>query len=429
MKYLHIFGVIGILIIAAVIFVIRPFGDGLSPYNEEDVEYETIVVETKTPKFETLPVSDEQVLEDYPDAAQIAAEIPDAPTVTNTGIEVSTTEKQIQVTDSIKHSIPLESIRGGGPLKDGIPSIDEPKFVSIDEAEALLDDDSFGMAVSINGDSRYYPFDILVHHEIVNDVIGGEPVAVTYCPLCVSAITFSRIVNGETMSFGVSGLLNNNNLLMYNRTPESPRFEVDMHIETLWQQAIGEAVVGPLTGTELAVVPADNIFWPDWKSANPSGTVLSRDTGHVRAYGRDPYGSYYTDNNSIYFPTSNTDNRLETKEVIFGIKEGGATKAYTEEALGRDNVVNDTVGGVAVVATQDPNTRVTRIFNRSVNGTVLTFTRSGSNMKDDQTGSVWTFEGKSISGTYEGANLDHIDQIREFWFSWVAFHPETAIYN
>ncbi|RNJ80627.1 MAG: DUF3179 domain-containing protein, partial [Nitrosopumilus sp. B06] len=196
-------------------------------------------------------------------------------------------------TNGVKHSIPLEKIRGGGPPRDGIPSIDSPIFESADKQS--IPDSDVVIGLYINGESRAYPLSILVWHEIVNDVVGGTPVSVTYCPLCYTNQVFERVIDGQTVEFGTSGKLYNSNLLMYDRLTES-----------YWSQALGEAVKGELTGSVLELVPFDVITWGDWKKLHPDTLVLSTETGHARAYGVDPYGDYYT-NPNLFFPVENKD--------------------------------------------------------------------------------------------------------------------------
>ncbi|MBI4160268.1 DUF3179 domain-containing protein, partial [Candidatus Wolfebacteria bacterium] len=187
--------------------------------------------------------------------------------------------KKIMITSGVKHSVPLDEIVGGGPPKDGIPSIDRPKFISVGEASEQVSDAEPGLALEIGSVSRFYPFQVLVWHEIVNDTIGGRRILVTYCPLCLSGIVFDPVVNGERVEFGTSGKLWNSNLVMYDRKTES-----------LWSQILGEAIVGEMTGTQLKVLPSDQIRFGDWRKFHPSGEVLSRDTGATRFYGQDPYG-------------------------------------------------------------------------------------------------------------------------------------------
>lgn len=325
--------------------------------------------------------------------------------------------REFEITNGVKHSIPLNEIVGGGPPKDGIPSIDNPKFESVRSADQYLDDDGFGLAVEVNGKHRFYPYQVIVWHEIVNDNFNGKPLLVTYCPLCFTGIVFEPTVKGESVEFGTSGKLYNSNLLMYDRKTDS-----------LWSQALGEAVVGEMTGTELVHYPALTTSWREWKDAHPDSEVLSRNTGALRDYTRDPYGSYYT-NPSIWFPLSNTDSRLPSKELIFGIRVGDARKAYAEKDVIDKKVINDEVGGTSVLALFDSDLSAIRIFNRTVNGQVLTFELKDGELVDITTESTWSFDGKATSGSLQGSQLDVIVHENSFWFSWAASFPETELYQ
>ena len=218
-------------------------------------------------------------------------------------------------------SIPLDQVLNGGPGKDGIPSIDAPTFLSVSEANKVEDTTTEGLAVSINGESKFYPYTVLVWHEIVNDVVGGEPVSVTFCPLCGSGIVFSRNLEDGLTTFGVSGLLWESNLLMFDRTTE-----------TLWSQAKGEAVVGANTGERLVVVDSDLITLEAFSVQYPDGKVLSRNTGHTRAYGFYPYGDY-EQNDQYIFPISNTDTRFDGKELMYVVPLTSGSAAFPRAAL------------------------------------------------------------------------------------------------
>jgi hypothetical protein len=180
-----------------------------------------------------------------------------------------------------KHTINYSELLSGGPPRDGIPSIDDPTFVSPGEAAEWLADNEPVIALEIDGDARAYPLQILTWHEIVNDTVGGVPVIVTFCPLCNSALTFDRRLGGEVYEFGTSGLLRNSDLVMYDRTSES-----------LWQQLTGEAIVGDLVGETLDFLPSSLVGFGDFRETFPEGIVLSKDTGFGRNYGRNPYAGY-----------------------------------------------------------------------------------------------------------------------------------------
>src|SRR3989338_1491948 len=176
-------------------------------------------------------------------------------------------------TNTIKTSIPLEKILDGGPGKDGIPALTNPKFVSIKEAEKDIAPDIDGMVVSVGDTNKFYPFSIMVWHEIVNDVVNGKPLVITFCPLCGSSIAFEAEVDGKIEQFGVSGKLYESNLLMYDKSTES-----------LWSQSIGTAVVGDRTGEKLTIYNSQLMSFKDFSVKWPSGKVLSTDTGYSRNY-------------------------------------------------------------------------------------------------------------------------------------------------
>ena len=226
--------------------------------------------------------------------------------------------------------VPLDKIVSGGPPPDGIPSIDNPKFITVPEAEEFLEDSDLVAGLNINGDIRAYPLQILVWHEIVNDKVGETPVAVTYCPLCFTNQVFNRTMNdGEILEFGTSGKLYNSNLVMYDRTAKS-----------LWSQAMSQAIVGKLAGVKLERIPFDVAYWKDWKRLYPDSKVLSRDTGSSRPYGVDPYGDYYT-NGEVLFPIAKHDDRLGLKEIVIGFENNGQYKAYRLKDVEKMKVIND----------------------------------------------------------------------------------------
>lgn len=321
-----------------------------------------------------------------------------------------------------KSIVPLDQIVSGGPPPDGIPSIDNPKSISVQEASKFLEDSELVLGLNINGDIRAYPLQILVWHEIVNDEVGGVPVAVTYCPLCFTNQVFNRIIDGqEVVEFGTSGKLYNSNLVMYDRTSKS-----------LWSQALAEGIVGKYAGIKLERVPFDIAYWKEWKQLYPDSKVLSRDTGSNRPYGADPYGDYYT-NSDVLFPVSNKDGRLDLKEIVVGLENKGQYKAYKLQVIENKKVINDQVNGKSItlfslypfmIRAYDP------VVENGAEKIVLQFDYNAKNNKfiDKQTGSEWNFEGKAINGQMKGKQLTRIPFDEGFWFEWVAFHPKTEIY-
>ncbi|QLH07056.1 DUF3179 domain-containing protein [Nitrosopumilus ureiphilus] len=328
---------------------------------------------------------------------------------------VLSSEPVIMETDGVKHLIPLDRIKGGGPPKDGIPSIDNPIFTNVRDSQFMSDSDTV-IGLEINGEAKAYPIFILVWHEIVNDYVGGVPVAITYCPLCYTNQVFERVIDGQEVTFGTSGKLYNSNLLMYDRLTES-----------YWSQALGTAVKGELTGYQLDLVPFDVITWGDWKKLHPDTKLLTTDTGYIRSYATDPYGNYYTEPR-IMFPVEHSDDRLHPKEIIIGFNEDGIFKAYKQNDIESEILINDSVGEtpVMLISLFSENSRA---FERTINGDVLDFVYEDGKILDVQTNSEWNYDGLSISGQLEGMQLERMPIEPGFWFEWVAFHPETLVYG
>lgn len=329
----------------------------------------------------------------------------------------STPSGEIMETNGVKHSIPLNELVSGGVPKDGIPSIDNPKFEDIANADQYLKDDGLGLDVEVNGKHRFYSHQILVWHEIVNEHFDGKPLLITFCPLCFTGVVFEPIINNEPVAFGTSGKLYNNNLVMYDRKTD-----------TLWSQAKGEAIVGELTGQKLVRYPSLTISWNDFKRAYPEGQVLSRKTGAVRDYTRNPYGTYFEDQD-VFFPLSNIDPRLPNKVIIYGIRTEQEQSAYTYEDVKNENVINDTVGGVELLVIFDQDLKAVRGFNRIVNEETLTFLLDDGELIDRETESVWSFEGNALSGPMKGTQLEVKILENSFWFSWAATFPQTKLYS
>jgi hypothetical protein len=335
-------------------------------------------------------------------------------------------------TDFSRHNVDLREIFSGGPPKDGIPAIDGPKFVSVEEADQWLEDREPVQVVELNGEVRAYPLQILIWHEIVNDIIGGKPVSVTYCPLCNTAIAFdATLPDGRVLDFGTTGNLRFSDLVMYDRQTES-----------WWQQITGEAIVGELTGTELTFMPSPLVSWSEFKASNPDGKVLSRDTGYSRSYGQNPYSGYDTGSPFLY--EGPTDDRLPAIERVATVSIGGEDVAFPFSALEEEPVVHYTIGGREIMVFYKPGTAsaldsgsiaqgrdvgATGVFIPRAEGRTLTFHVADGDFKDRETGSTWNLLGEAIAGPLKGEKLDTVVHANHFWFSWAVFKPDTVVYQ
>lgn len=269
-----------------------------------------------------------------------------------------------------KRSIDLDLILEGGPGKNGIPAINYPKFISIDKTK--LKDEGLGVLVSIKGEQRYYPYNILVWHEIVNDSFGGMDLAITFCPLCGSAAAFDRQVKGKTLRFGVSGKLYESNLLMY-----------DAKTESLWSQSRGEAVVGDYTGTKLELVKIQVIQFGELKSKYSQAKILSEKTGYIRDYSLYPYGDYES-SEDLYFPVSVQDKRFPAKEMMYVFHVNDKYVAFPVKDLGSERI------------------------DKVIEGITCSVEKEGGEIN------VYV-DGKIVPGYFE------------MWFSWATHHQKNGI--
>ena len=235
--------------------------------------------------------------------------------------------------------IDLDELISGGPPPDGIPAIDAPAFEQADHVDWLEDNEPV-LSLTVGGETRAYPLRVMTWHEIVNDVVGGVPVAVTYCPLCNSGVAFQRTVTGHgVLSFGTSGLLYADNLVMYDRQTES-----------LWPQLTGEASVGDLTGTKLVAIPMGTVAWRDFVTADPTARVLSQDTGFDRPYGTNPYSGYDDPDGDLLFGLpDDLDTRLPVKERVVGLVGGSVSVAVVRSSLVGADPLEVTLGRNRVV--------------------------------------------------------------------------------
>jgi hypothetical protein len=276
--------------------------------------------------------------------------------------------------------LPIDQILHGGPPRDGIPAISNPKLIEASAADYLRSGDRV-VGIEINGEARAYPILILNWHEIVNDEIDGKPFAITFCPLCGTAVAFEASIAGEATEFGVSGLLYNSDVLLYDRNTES-----------LWSQILGKAVAGKQVGKSLTPIPISHTTWRDWRETHPDTLVMSDDTGHARDYSRNPYAGY-EDSRQTYFAVNNeAPDNYHPKEVVLGLGVDGIYKAYPFIELEKQGKVR---------------------FSDSVNGTRFNF--------------EWDAQNRSIEISDDAGNP--VAGIQGFWFAWFAFHPDTQVYR
>jgi hypothetical protein len=277
--------------------------------------------------------------------------------------------------------IPPGEILPGGPGRDGIPSLEYPAFVSAEEADFLKSRDRI-LGIELNGVTRAYPIRILNYHEIVNDAIGGQAVVITFCPLCNSGIAFDAIVGRERLEFGVSGLLYNSDVLLYDRQTGS-----------LWSQIKKMAVSGDMKGTALNAFPLTHTTWRDWVARHPDTEVLSDDTGYRRSYNVDQYSGYGRDS-KLYFPVAHENSDYRRKSLVMGLEIDGHFKAYPFSELKKSpKVFVDEFQGRSFEVQYDKRNETARIVG-----------------KDDNDGEEWP-------------------TLISFWFAWYAFHPDTEVYT
>ncbi len=324
---------------------------------------------------------------------------------------------------------------GGSDPRDGIPPIDAPVFETVALASQWLAPREPGALVTVNGESRFYPLSILTRHEIVNDAFGDVPVAVTFCPLCNTALAFDRRVDGSTLRFGVSGLLRNSDLVMWDESTTS-----------LWQQITGEAVVGDFAGTQLAVVPTSVVSFSQFAENFPEGRSLAAESAFGRqSYGVNPYVGYSSSQRPFLF-NGDIDDQLPALSRVIGVDTDDGARAYPFAEAQELGVINDVIGDTPVVVFAGGETAdaldeqvigiseaigTALALDPVVDSEVLTFSpgpESGS-FTDDQTGSTWTIVGLAIDGPLAGTQLNTVVHRNEFWFAWQAFFGADSVFG
>ncbi|MCZ6636405.1 MAG: DUF3179 domain-containing protein [bacterium] len=328
---------------------------------------------------------------------------------------------------------PLNQIISGGVPKDGIPALTDPPFLSSAQASYITDDDLV-LGVVINGEAKAYPHRIGWQNEIINDIVGGIPIVASFCPLTSTGMIFSGEGNdGARLTCGVSGLLFNNNLIMYDRRDG----------QTLYPQMIFSGIDGPNSGSDLTLLPVVETTWRYWKQLYPNTLVVSPNNQifDASAYRSYPYGSYRNLTTPPMFPisptlTSNPTSALfQPKATTLGIRFGETAKAYPFPAMGSEAVINDSVDNNPIVVAFYAREQFAVPFSRQLDRQVLTFDKVASTdpvfpfmLQDKETGTTWNLKGEAVAGTLSGQKLEQIPAHNAFWFAWSTFWQNTGIY-
>lgn len=274
--------------------------------------------------------------------------------------------------------IPADQILRGGPAKNGIPSIDHPQFIAANTAEFIKAKDRV-LGLNYRGISKAYPIKIMNWHEIVNDTFQDTAITVTFCPLCGSGIAYLGSINGETYDFGVSGLLYNSDILLFDRKTES-----------LWSQLMNQAISGPMRGTRLTQIALSHTSWLDWKTRHPNTVVMTENTGHFRNYQINPYQSYKLDK-KLLFPVAKTSDSYHAKELVLGVELNGAEKVYPFSEMNK----------------------MPATFKDALGEQIITI----------------NFSKQHMTATLYDSNNQELPSVITFWFAWYAFHPESQIFK
>ncbi len=335
-------------------------------------------------------------------------------------------------TDFSRRTVEWDSILSGGPPKDGIPAVDNPEFESIAAGDEWLEEVDPVILYSHGDVSRAYPLSILIWHEIVNDEVDGQPVSITFCPLCNASIAFDRNFDGQVLDFGTTGRLRHSDLIMYDR-----------QTETWWQQFTGEGIVGKYAGEQLRFLTSQVLSWKDFKEAYPDGEVLAR-PNMPRNYGYNPYVGYDSTSRPFLFQGT-PDSRLAPAERVLGLTTDTDAIAYPFAVLEEAGVVHDSFGGVELavfhkaglasaldssVISQGRDIGTVAVYDRQVGDQLLTFSpNEDGSFSDAETGSTWDILGEAVSGPLAGEKLTPILHFDHFWFAWAAFFPATELYS
>lgn len=318
--------------------------------------------------------------------------------------------------------VPGDQLYDSGVVEGGIPALTNPKYDSVLASDSVIADSLMGIDLEIEGQHRFYPVQIMNWHEVVNDTIGGQNIAITYCPLCGTGVVYDRDIDLsddnfpgiETLSFSATGQVYNNNTVLK-----------DAETGSLWIQATGQSIQGPAIGRSLSVIPSQMMTWSVWKDLYPSGLVLSTNTGVTRDYTRHPYGNYDT-SKGLYFPINHTSPDFTSKWITYGVTDGTNGIAFSSVALAGTGIMTAKLGDVPVIAIYNFETDTIRVFEtKSKNGDVHTFSFdfAKKRLTDNETGSVWYADGWNVKNNDEEHALIEIPAVRGYWFCLAAMHP------
>ena len=286
-----------------------------------------------------------------------------------------------------------------------------------DAGSAQVDSDDKVLAIKINGEARAYPIRTMGYHHIVNDTVGGTPLAVTYCTLCHTGMVWSRTLDGKTLHFRLAGI-NNGNALMR-----------DEETSSIWQQSTGEAIHGPLKGQHLSLIHSDEMTFALWRSEQPTGQVLKPDPKYAAEYDPKDWEKHVEKTRTV-IDTSKSG--IAPHELMLGITIAGQSKAYPMKSVLAAKVIQDQIGEVPVLIVVGPDGTSFRIFKGTLNASPMTFTattEAGAVMRDTETGSDWNFEGCTVAGKLAGECLQALDGNKDYWFDWLNHHPNTQVFR
>jgi Protein of unknown function (DUF3179) len=281
-----------------------------------------------------------------------------------------------------------------------------------------VDSDDKVLAVRVGEDARAYPIRTMGYHHIVNDTVGGAPIAVTYCTLCHTGMVWSRVIDGKTLYFHLAGINNGNAVLR------------DEETSSIWQQSTGEAIFGPLKGRQLDLVRSNELSFALWRSEEPQGQVLKPDLIYAAEYDPKDWEKHVEKTRTV---VDTTKSGIGPHQLMLGITFAGENKAYPIEAIFAAKLIQDRVGGLPLLIVVGPDGASIRVFEGTVNGKDAALTFAGTSgdgvMSDTQTGSTWNFEGCAVSGELKGRCLKEIDAHKDYWFDWMNHHPDSGVFR